>query len=207
MRFWTIQPREVWQQMRRGDSVRVDPEHLKYGGERPWQYDWLSAALSRSRSGFDGGWAWWLCCEEPDLGRSRSATLPGGPEQALIELELPEDRCATFPLWMWETIYTRHYIALTREELDNWYRELHSAVPNREVWPLPEPWRSRLESSWERMFDLSVDPRCWYRDDELPDEGSELYALMRDASDEMAGLTQELLASDTMNVTLFTTTG
>lgn len=59
MRFWTIQPRHVWRQMERGDSVRVDPQHPKYKGKRLWQYDWLSAALRRHRSGFDGGWPWW----------------------------------------------------------------------------------------------------------------------------------------------------
>ena len=124
--------------------------------------------------------------------------------EALIELELPEDRCATFPLWIWETIYTGHYVAFTRAALDDWYRELRSAVPDRDVWPLPQPWRTQLESSWELMLDRSVDQRCWYRDGELPDEGDDLHILMRDASEEVAALTQELLARDTVDVTLFT---
>ena len=91
MRFWTVQPYEIWEQMERGDAVRVDPDHPKYGGTRPWQYEWLSAALARISPGFDGGWPWWLSCREPDLDALRSTTLPGGREQASVELELPPD--------------------------------------------------------------------------------------------------------------------
>lgn len=204
MRFWTIQPHEIWHQMERGDSVRVDPEHPKYGGKRLWQYDWLSAALCRNRTGFDGGWPWWLSCERPDLSHARSKTLPGGPEQALIELELPEDRYALFPLWMWETIYSGKYLAPGRDALDSWYQKLRAGIPDRDVWPLPEPWQTQLQLSWELMFDPDSHSRCWYRDDELPDKADDLHILMRDASEGMAGLTQELLASDTVDVSLFT---
>ncbi len=206
MRFWTIQPRAVWKQMERGDSVRVDSDHPKYGGKRPWQYEWLSAALRRNRSGFDGGWPWWLSCEKPDLDRLRSTTQPGGREQTMIELDLPEDRCAIFPLWIWETIYTGNFVAFTRESLDNWRQKLQEAIPEPHVRPLPEPWQARLETSWELMFDNNVDQRCWYRDDEIPAEGDEMHALMKGASEGMAGLTQELRERDTVNATLFTTT-
>ena len=84
-----LSPLEIWQQMEHGKSVRVDPEHPKYGGKRPWQYDWLAAALRRNRSGFDGGWPWWLSCKRPDASQLTLAKLPGGQEQSLIELELP----------------------------------------------------------------------------------------------------------------------
>lgn len=98
-------------------------------------------------------------------------------------------------------------VALTREALDDWYRALRAAVPDRDIRPLPEPWRTELEESWELMFDRSVERRCWSRDGKLPDEGEEMHALMKGASDEMAGLTQELRASDCVNLTLFTAAG
>lgn len=204
MRFWTIQPYEIWEQMERGDRVRVDPNHRRYEGKRLWQYDWLSGSLVRNRSGFDGGWPWWLLCDRPDIRQQRSATLPGGREQASIELELPDDRCATVALWMWETIYTGHYLAISQEEFDGWHRELHSAIPEPGIWPLPEPWQGRLESSWERMFDRECQPRFWYRDEPLPDDESSLSTLMREASEDVVGLTQELLATDVVRVVPFT---
>ncbi len=207
MRFWTIQPLGVWRQMESGVAVRVDPEHPKYGGKRPWQYDWLAEALRRNRSGFDGGWPWWLSCKKPDVDRLVSSKLPGGREQAMIELELPQDRYATFPLWVWETIYCGQFVAFARETFDEWYRERRAAIPESEGGPLPEPWRTQLESSWELLFDQGIERRCWYRDAELPDEGDELHVLMRDASDEMAALTQELRASDTVEVTRFDALG
>lgn len=207
VRFWTIQPRVIWEQMERGDSVRVDSDHPRYEGKRPWQYKWLAAGLRHHRRGFDGGWPWWLRCDEPDVADYLGATLPGGREQASIELELPEDRYATFPLWMWETIYTGHYLASTREELEAWHRELRTAVPDPDTGPLAEPWQGRLESSWERIFDRDWQPRFWYRDQELPDQESDLTSLMLEASEDVVGLTQELRSSDAANVVLFTAAG
>ena len=61
--------------------------------------------------------------------------------------------------------------------------------------------------SWERIFDRAWRPRFWYRDREPPDGDSSLGALMREASDEMAGLTQELRASDAVSVIPFTAAG
>lgn len=34
MRFWTIQPPVVGAQMEQGDSVRVNADHPRYGGQR-----------------------------------------------------------------------------------------------------------------------------------------------------------------------------
>jgi hypothetical protein len=59
-------------------------------------------------------------------------------------------------------------------------------------------------TSWDRILDVTWRPRFWYRDEVPPDDGSSLGALMRDASAEMVGLTQELRASDAVNVTPFT---
>lgn len=205
MRFWTVQPLVVWEQMEGGDAVRVDPDHPKYGGERPWQYDWLAAALQRNRPGFVGGWPWWLLCEEPDLAQQRAAKLPGGRDQVSIELELPEDRFAAFPLWMWETIHTGHYLALTGEEFAGWDRELRGAVADPDVRPLPEPWQSSLEESWERLFQPDP-PRFWYRDGTPPDDPV-LAGLMREASEDFVGLTEELRAGDTVDVVRFTAAG
>jgi hypothetical protein len=183
--------------MERGEAVRVDPEHPKYRGKRPWQYVWLADALRRRHSAFDGGWPWWLSCSRPDVERLRSATLPGGQEQAILELELPEQRVAIFPLWMWETIYTGHYLALGRDELLRWRREVREG--------LTEALRARQEGSWERLFDRSAHRRCWYRDDDFPDPDEELQALLRNASDETAALILELRGSDLADVSLFTT--
>lgn len=203
MRFWTIQPRSVCDQMASGGSVRVDPGHPKYGGKRPWQYEWLGAGLLRHRPGFDGGWPWWLSCDKPDIDRLRFAKLPGGTEQARLELELPGDRCTSFPLWMWETIHTGNYLAFTRKEFDDWQRELTSVVTPPDTDRLPEPWQTRLESSWERIFERGVPARFWYRDEEIPGLPSGLDSLMRDASEELAGLTQVLRAADCVEITAF----
>ncbi len=189
------------------EGARVDPDNSRYRGRRPWQYEWLSAGLGRNHPGFDGGWPWWLSCQEPDLDQCRSAVLPGGRDQALIELDLSEDRCLVFPLWMWETIHSGLYLAACREEFAGWYGDLDSALPRIEVWPLPQPWRDRIELSWDRIFDRDRHVRFWYRDGEVSDDDSAYGTLAREASEEEVALTQVLAAGDVVNISLFSAAG
>lgn len=203
VKFWTIQPVAVWAKMKRGEPVRVDPNHPKYGGVRPWQYDWLATTLAHHLPGFSGGWPWWLSCDEPDVAQLASSTLPGGIDQASIELELPEERYITFPLWMWETIYTGEYLAASHEELNGWHQE-SLGMSAADARPLPEPRQARLEVSWEQIFDPAWRPRFWYRDQAPPDDGSQLSRLMREASASPVGLTEELRLSDVVRVSEFT---
>ena len=122
----------------------------------------------------------------------------------MIELELTEDRCAVFPLWMWETIHCRVYLTSEPEVFDRWYRELRRAVPGYgDMSKLPEPWRSQLEMSWELMFDRGVDSRCWYHDVALDVQDQDTRHLMENASTMLAAVTPQLCASDTVGVTHF----
>lgn len=203
MRMWTVQPRSVWVQIGEENAARVDPDNPKYEGRRPWQYEWLAAALERHHPAFDGGWPWWLSLVEPDLDQEGTKSLPGGIDQTCLELELPDERCAVFPLWMWETIYTGHYLAGTLEELDSWCSGLRAAVSDPNVSPLPSPWQGRLESSWERLFDEEWRPPLWYRDGEVSDREPNVARLMREASPNSVAVTQELRSTDIVRVTQF----
>ena len=201
MRFWTIQPIAVVAELDRSGSVRVDQDHQRYRGKRPWQYDWLAAALARHHSAFSGGWPWWLSCEEPDLAAQATRTLPGGGSQASIELEIPEGRYVTFPLWMWETIFTGMYLAAGPDELEDWLEVVDRISDDGEA--LPPSLRDRLEASWDRILDPGWQPRFWYRDRPPPDDDSALARLMREASTTNAGLVEELRAGDVVRVTEF----
>ncbi len=107
----------------------------------------------------------------------------------------------TFPLWMWETIFTGMYLAAGRDELDNWLEVVERFSDNGIA--LPPLLRDRLEASWERILDPGRQPRFWYRDRPPPDDDSALARLMREASTTIAGLVEELRAGDVVRVTEF----
>ncbi len=202
MRFWTVQPHTVWEKMQTGQGVRVDPDHPKYAGQRPWQYEWLAAALAASHPGFDGDWPWWLSTAEPDLVQQRAAALPGGSKQTLLELELSPERYVTFPLWMWETIHMGHYLAASKDEFDAWQTQFgEDTVVGTEQ----ADRRLRLESSWQRLLDDEWCPQFWYRDVAIPDDGSSRSRLMRESSVETVGLTEELRSADVVATIEFST--
>ena len=94
---------------------------------------------------------------------------------------------------MWETIHSGIYLAASRGELETWHREVEAELAGRD----------ELEASWQRLFDPTVRPRFWYRREEPPTDDSPLSTLMREASDELVGLTQELRLGDTRDVTRF----
>ncbi len=75
-----------------------------------------------------------------------------------------------------------------------------SALPGIEVWPLPQPWRDQIESTWDRVFDRERHIRFWYRNGEVPDDGSAFGALPKEASEEEVGFSQIPAAGDVVSV-------
>lgn len=54
-------------------------------------------------------------------------------------MEIPDGRFVTFPLWMWETIVTRIYLAAGNDELDEWLASVEHSMDSGGV--LPEPFK------------------------------------------------------------------
>src|SRR5262249_48281184 len=67
----------------------------------------------------------------------------------------------TFPVWAWDTVYTGKYLSATSQEHDEWMNAMRQVVPDEDTWPLPEPWRTQLEASWQRLFDPTLPPVPW----------------------------------------------
>ena len=156
--LWTIQPASVWVQIERDGEARVDRRLTSHGAEGIWQYDWLTSQLTRRIGGYASGYPWWAYCAKPDLRVYRHGQIG---EQVRIGFRPTPDSWVRFPLWMWDTIFSYRYLAQSYEEFVEWTQELQSAVPDEDTWPLPEPWRSRLEQSWERLFEPRWHNSCW----------------------------------------------
>jgi hypothetical protein len=161
LRVWTIQPVEVWQQLQQLGELRVDATRLPYSsGYVPESYYWLTRQLRKRVPNWDSDLPWWVYCERPDLRQFRHCR-PWGSQEVRLEIEPAISLADTFPVWAWNQVYTRQYLAKTRAEAERWEARRWQAVPDEDLWPLPDPWRAELESSWERLFDSTFPQTCW----------------------------------------------
>jgi hypothetical protein len=172
IRVWTIQPWDVWEQVKVQGALTVDP---RYVANLHHCYDWLKEQLALRLPGYTGCYPWWAYCSRPDLRRERHKE-PREERAVLIELGLPRNRVLTFPFWAWDLIFQGQFLSTSRRESERWHRRLRAAVPDedeyylrrvREAAPgevvgiLPEPWLTELELSWEQLFDPDFPDRGW----------------------------------------------
>lgn len=160
MRVWTIQPLDVWESLQRRRRLQVCPNSPKYRGYIPPAYQWLQQQLGNRMAGYMGHLPWWVYGRKPDL-RQHRHLLTNGATGVRLELELAAGCCLTFPCWAWQHVFCQDYLAFSPQEYDQWQRRLQRAVPYEDTWPLPQPWRSRLEASWERLFAPGLPRLSW----------------------------------------------
>jgi hypothetical protein len=171
--LWTIQPKAVWDQIEQHGVARVDRSLIAGAeDEEIWQYDWLAAQLARRIPGYGGGYPWWAYCNKPDLRQFRHGRHG---EQVCVGFRPASGTWIRYPYWMWDTIYQGRYLALSYEEFVDWTQAILVAVPDEDTWPLPEPWQSRLERSWERLFQPGCHNDCWLRNCDKNDPKLDLY--------------------------------
>lgn len=150
MRVWTIQPLCVWEQLEEGGVAVVDPA-LRRAPVQP-SFEWLVEQLRRRLDGYEGNLPWWAYCSQPDLRVFRHGSLPGGPEQVRLELEVPAERIVSFPIWAWDFVFRLDYLG-TRQAQQNWRRRLKAAgLLYESFYDLPDEWREELETSWPLLF-------------------------------------------------------
>jgi Domain of unknown function (DUF3841) len=159
-RIWTIQPAQVWERLRKKQSLYVEEKSEGYRGYIPRSYRWLQWQLYSRLPEYSGHMPWWTHCGKPDLRRYRH-TRQAGTIEVRLELEIADKSFLRFPSWAWQRVFCQDYLAATREEYEDWTKALQLAVPDEDTWPLPEPWRSQLESSWQRLFDRDLPVLDW----------------------------------------------
>lgn len=153
MRVWTIQPVEVLERVEAEQVLYADPTYILE--EFRHAYDWMHVQMERRIPGYQGHYPWWgWHSPRPDL--RRSGHLPRGSRGVRLELELDPHEVLLSDFDAWHAVLNQGYLALSEEEDEAWYRQFEAAVPERWAWPLPEPWRSAILFSWERIFDLKV---------------------------------------------------
>lgn len=154
-KLWTIQPREVWEQVQKNGSATVDPEHPKYEGEVPPAYRWLAEQMKLRLPEFDSELPWWAYCKKPHHRRV-------GKQEVRIELEPGEGSFLTFPCWAWNEVFSRRYLAENGDQYHDWLRRLRDARHTEyDDWPVRPPFHDELVASWSRLFSPNLPRVNW----------------------------------------------
>jgi hypothetical protein len=163
MVLWTIQHVAAWERLQRNGLLRAD-------GRRIWphfrdSYRWMAEQMRLRLSPPGGGfplWGWYRCegirRERPDL--RAAGYLRTGTPGVRIEFELPDSMVLLSDFEAWHCVLNRSLLSLTEHEFETFHAELDSTgVDGR--WPYAEPFRSRVVSSWQRIFDLEGGDPEW----------------------------------------------
>ena len=166
LRGWTIQPWEIWERVEAGESLYVD---WGYSANLHLSYDWLREQLCRRVPGYSGRYPWWAYTTRPDLRRMRHLR-PHATRCVLLELSLPRRTTVVFPSWAWDLIFYHELVSTVRGETEEWRRRMERELSEDPPSPLPEPWRSELYASWERIFEPSFPRAGWRRHTSFSEE-------------------------------------
>lgn len=58
-------------------------------------------------------------------------------------------------------MFCEDYLAAEQAEYEDWWKKAWESLPNEDIWPLPEPWHSQLEATWQRLFDSLLPRLSW----------------------------------------------
>lgn len=167
MRLWTVQPIEVWRELKEKGYFICDPMKADYISDKEYNfknsYDWLvkqmEYKIGKRPNGVDYPiWAWhtrdWQH-KKPDL---RNVGLGNkGEKSVCIEIEIPDNQVVLTDFDAW------HYV------LNNWYFDNSN---NEEEWEKAHQKFDRLDmkkrekikhQSWQNIFNVSPFKNDWFQ--------------------------------------------
>ncbi len=164
MVLWTIQSMAAWERLQQERILRGDGRRSQvyYRYAYQWMAEQMRLRLPPPHSKFPlWGWYRWqgIRRAKPDL--RASGHLTKGAPGVRIEFELPGDRVLLSNFEAWHCVLNRCFLSLSEEEEEAFAAEMERASVQQK-WSYPEPFRSRVLSSWQRIFDLEAgDPEWW----------------------------------------------
>ena len=171
MIIWTVQPIAVWQRLRRERILYATSEGMD--ADYAAAYRWMVAQMRQRLPGRGRRWPWWGWYwyrgkkgQRPDL--RCAGHLPRGRKGVRIELDIPDEQVLLSGFDAWHAALNDWYLSLTEADDEQFQHELNGACHDARC-PYPEPFRSRVTDSWQRMFDLGTGDPDWRGE---PDERS-----------------------------------
>ena len=164
--LWSVQPEPVAEILRNSGRLTGDGRRVRHY-LRPayrWMIEHLSNRVPRPSHCRFPIWAWERFSgprrKRPDLRRS-GILPPRGTKGILIEYECADSAVLLSDIDKWYAVIRRRYLPLTMSEALAFERKLDLAgVAN--TWPYPEPFHTKVVSSWKRVFDVDAPATdCW----------------------------------------------
>ncbi|QQZ28049.1 DUF3841 domain-containing protein [Thiothrix subterranea] len=165
MKVWTIQEPIIWETLQAQGVWRTSFPYVCDAW--PVAYRWMAKqlALRSEPSSFDEQapiWVWsqWNGVKKtkPDL-CSRGYLMPG-TSAVRLELDIDENRVLLSDFLLWHIPLNNGYIGRSGRDAKQFDKALSKAGLWRESLSLlPQEWRSRIEDSWVRIFDLAWEDR------------------------------------------------
>lgn len=163
MILWTVQHAVAGERLYqygilRGDGRRVDP-YFRHAFH--WIADEMRRRLPPSHAKFPiWGWYRWQgeARARPDL--RTSGHLAKGTPGICIEFEVPDNRVLLSDFDAWHCVLNGSFLSLSEEE-DNAFDEELEKAGVQHGWPYPEPFNSRVISSWQRIFNMEAADPEW----------------------------------------------
>jgi len=197
MKVWTIQEPVIWETLQAEGVWRTSFPYVCDAW--PVAYRWMAKqlALRSEPPSFDEQapiWVWsqWNGVKKtkPDL-RSRGYLMPG-TSGVRLELDIDENRVLLSDFLLWHTPLMNHYIGTSARDDEQFYKKIEKAglddLRRESLSLLPQEWRSRIEDSWVKIFDLAWEDR---------------YFVTAMADKSIQGVMWELRLEDVRNVTHF----
>lgn len=164
MKLWSIQHRDALDVLRKKGVLKADGRRCD-----PWfreSYKWMRQMLVKHRPGTKNRpllWAW--ANPKPDL--RGTGHLRKGTPGVRFELEIPDERVLCSDFEAWHFVLNQEYLPTDPDdyrafeaEWEAWHTWMtqvglykgHPAVRNS----FQREHKERIESSWERVFDLEM---------------------------------------------------
>ena len=169
MVIWSILTQQAWEELQRKDRLRATTRHAEqdYIAAYVWMARQMERRLTVPRPSRDAmpvwaWWQWWGDRRRPDL--RASGYLPKGAQGIRVELRVKDDQVLLSDFELWHYVLNYWYLPKTEKDGEAFEKQLTRAglslVGCSHQKPLPHAvFRRQIESSWERIFDLSwTDP-------------------------------------------------
>jgi len=166
IRLWTIQPPHIWNALQEQGWLLVDPNHSEFADHRddfPDAYEWMRVQMAQRIPGYAGYYPWWAYQHFLDLRFYRWHTAPHGQRLMRLELAVPEKQVILSAYGAWHSVLGGEYLPEAvawedaEQELNAWQEaRTHQNLNRDERDPRCDPWKTQMQASWERIFDVEA---------------------------------------------------
>jgi len=162
VRIWTIQPADLYEKLKAKQVLFADGR--RHDRDRVWAfaYRWMADQMHRRLPPSKARFPWWgwyrylgLHRPKPDL--RAAGHLPDGQKGVRIELEINDREVLLSNFGDWHCVLNDSFLSRDEVENDQFDRERGKLAY---TWgQYPEPLRSKVIASWERIFDIGIRER------------------------------------------------